>query len=96
MKYSYAFALAAAAPLVSAHATFQSMIVDGKDAGHHFAVRSPSNANNPILDVTSTAMICNGGTAAKDTLEVAGDAKITFQWHHNVRNLFNSIIQTSS
>ena len=28
-------------------------------------------------------MTCNGGVKAADTLEVAGDAKITFQWHHN-------------
>ncbi|KAF2998197.1 hypothetical protein E8E13_004529 [Curvularia kusanoi] len=82
MKYSYAFALAAA-QLASAHTTFQSFVIDGKDQGHHFAVRTPSNGNNPILDVTSSAMTCNGGVKAADTLEVAGDAKITFQWHHN-------------
>ena len=82
MKYSYAFALAAA-QLASAHTTFQSFVIDGKDQGHHFAVRTPSNGNNPILDVTSNLMTCNGGVKAADTLEVAGDAKITFQWHHN-------------
>ncbi|KAF9697811.1 hypothetical protein EKO04_004152 [Ascochyta lentis] len=82
MKYSYAFAMAAA-QLASAHTTFQSFVIDGKDQGHHFAVRTPSNGNNPILDVTSTAMICNGGTKAEDTLEVAAGSEISFQWHHS-------------
>ncbi|KAJ4333990.1 hypothetical protein N0V95_009291 [Ascochyta clinopodiicola] len=82
MKYSYAFALAAA-QLATAHTTFQSIIIDGKDQGHHFAVRTPSNGNNPIKDVTSTAMICNGGTKTDDTVEVAAGSDITFQWHHN-------------
>lgn len=83
MKYSYAFALAAA-QLASAHTTFQSFVIGGKDQGQHFAVRTPSNGNNPILDVTSSAMTCNGGTKADDTLEVAAGSEITFQWHHNV------------
>ncbi|KAJ4404317.1 hypothetical protein N0V91_006011 [Didymella pomorum] len=82
MKYSYAFALAAA-QLAAAHTTFQSFVIDGKDQGQHFAVRTPSNGNNPILDVTSSAMTCNGGSAAADTLEVAAGSDITFQWHHN-------------
>ena len=82
MKYSYAFALAAA-QLAAAHTTFQSFVIDGKDQGQHFAVRTPSNGNNPILDVTSSSMTCNGGTAAADTLEVAAGSEITFQWHHN-------------
>ena len=82
MKTSIAFALAAA-QLAAAHTTFQSMIIDGKDQGQHKAVRTPSNGNNPILDVTSTAMICNGGKAAADTVEVKSGSEITFQWHHN-------------
>lgn len=82
MKYSYAFALAAA-QLATAHTTFQSFVIGGKDQGQHTGVRTPSNGNNPIKDVTSTAMICNGGTAAADTVEVAAGSEITFQWHHN-------------
>ena len=84
MKYSYAFA--ALASVASAHTTFQSFVIDGKDQGQHFAVRTPSNGNNPILDVTSSAMVCNGGTKADDTVEVAAGSEITFQWHHNVRS----------
>ncbi|KAH7383789.1 glycosyl hydrolase family 61-domain-containing protein [Pyrenochaeta sp. MPI-SDFR-AT-0127] len=82
MKYSAAIALAAA-NLVAGHATFQSIIIDGKDQGQHFAVRTPSNGNNPITDVTSTAMNCNGGKATADQVEVAAGSSITFQWHHN-------------
>jgi cellulase len=82
MRTSVAFALAAA-KLVAGHTTFQSIIVDGKDQGQHFAVQTPSNGNNPILDVTSTAMVCNGGKATTDFVDVAAGSDITFQWHHN-------------
>ncbi|PSN71557.1 hypothetical protein BS50DRAFT_470213, partial [Corynespora cassiicola Philippines] len=82
MFKSAAFALAAA-KLVAGHATFQSIVIDGKDQGQHFAVQTPSNGNNPILDVTSTAMICNGGAATTDFVEIAAGAEIGLQWHHN-------------
>lgn len=73
----------AAANLAAAHTTFQSFVIDGKDQGQHFAVQTPSNGNNPILDVTSTAMICNGGKATSDQVEVAAGSTIGMQWHHN-------------
>jgi cellulase len=73
----------AAANLAAAHTTFQSFVIDGKDQGHHFAVETPSNGNNPILDVTSTAMVCNGGKATTDKVEVAAGSSIGFQWHHS-------------
>ncbi|KAG9185633.1 lytic cellulose monooxygenase (C1-hydroxylating) [Alternaria panax] len=73
----------AAANLAAAHTTFQSFVIDGKDQGQHFAVQTPSNGNNPILDVTSTAMICNGGKATADQVEVAAGSKVGMQWHHN-------------
>ncbi|KAF9731546.1 hypothetical protein PMIN06_009579 [Paraphaeosphaeria minitans] len=82
MKTAIVFALAAG-KLAAAHATFQSFVIDGKDQGQHTAVRTPSNANNPILDVTSSSMSCNGGTKAADTLEVAAGSEIGLQWHHN-------------
>lgn len=82
MKTSIALALAAA-KLVASHATFQSFVIGGKDQGQHTAVRTPSNGNNPIMDPSSTAMICNGGSAAADTIEVAAGSEITMQWHHN-------------
>jgi cellulase len=82
MKSAIAFALAAA-ELAYGHATFQSFVIDGKDAGQHKGVQTPSNANNPILDVTSKSMICNGGTEAADFVEVAAGSKIQLQWHHN-------------
>lgn len=82
MRTSVVFALAAA-KLAYAHTTFQSIVVDGKDQGQHFAVQTPSNSNNPIKDVTSLSMICNGGTAKTEFVEVAAGSKIGMQWHHN-------------
>jgi hypothetical protein len=80
MRTSVAFALAAA-KLVAGHTTFQSFVIDGKDVTK--GVQVPSNGNNPILDVTSTAMICNGGKASTDFVDVTAGSDITFQWHHN-------------
>jgi cellulase len=80
MRTAIAFALAAG-KLAAAHTTFQSFVIDGQDRGHHTAVRTPSNGNNPILDVTSTAMTCNGGTKAADTIEVAAGSEIGLQWY---------------
>jgi hypothetical protein len=82
MRTSIAFAFAAA-KLVAGHTTFQSFVIGGKDQGQHFAVQTPSNGNNPILDVTSTAMVCNGGKATADNVKVTAGSDITFQWHHN-------------
>ncbi|KAH9875613.1 hypothetical protein IAQ61_003077 [Plenodomus lingam] len=82
MKTTAAFVLAAA-NLVAGHATFQSFVIDGKNQGHHFAVQTPSNGNNPIKDVTSTAMICNGGKPTADQVEVAAGSSVGMQWHHN-------------
>ncbi len=82
MKTTSAFLLATA-NLVAGHATFQSFVLGGKDQSQHFAVETPSNGNNPIMDVTSTAMICNGGTATANQVEVAAGSSITMQWHHN-------------
>jgi cellulase len=73
----------AAANLAAAHTTFQSFVIDGKDQGQHFAVEVPSNGNNPILDVTDAAMVCNGGKPTTDSVEVAAGSSIGFQWHHN-------------
>ncbi|KAF2641558.1 hypothetical protein P280DRAFT_469161 [Massarina eburnea CBS 473.64] len=82
MKTSVFYAIAAA-KLAAAHCTFQSIVLDGEDQGQHFAVQTPSNSNNPILDVTSDSLICNGGTATDDQVSVAAGSKITMQWHHN-------------
>ena len=82
MKTTTAFILATA-NLVAGHATFQSFVIGGKDQGQHFAVQTPSNANNPILDVTSPSMVCNGGKATSDQVSVAAGSSVTMQWHHN-------------
>lgn len=80
MKTSVAFALAAASA-VQAHTTFQSFIINGKE--DPTGVQVPSNGNNPITDVTSTAMICNGGKMGTDFVDFKAGSDITFQWHHN-------------
>jgi len=82
MKTSVVLAIAAA-KLVAGHATFQSFVIGGKDQGQHFAVQTPSNGNNPIKDVTSPLMVCNGGKATTDFVSVKAGSEITFQWHHN-------------
>jgi cellulase len=71
----------AAGNLVAAHTTFQSFVIGGKDQGQHKAVQTPSNGNNPIFDVTSTSLICNGGKPTADEVEVASGAEIGMQWH---------------
>lgn len=79
MKTSAAFALAAA-KLIAAHTTFQSF--EGEE--HHYAVQTPSNGKNPIYDVTSDAMICNGGSAISgEFVSVKAGSSIGLQWHHN-------------
>ncbi|KAF1941146.1 hypothetical protein EJ02DRAFT_466836 [Clathrospora elynae] len=82
MMKTAAFVLAVA-NLAAAHTTFQSFVIGGKDQGQHFAVQTPSNGNNPIKDVTSPLMVCNGGKATADQVEVAAGSSIGFQWHHN-------------
>lgn len=83
MKTSVAFALAAA-KLIAAHTTFQSIVVDGKDQGQHYAVQTPSNGNNPILDTSSSSLVCNGGSAITgEFVKIAAGSKIGLQWHHN-------------
>lgn len=84
MKTTVAFVLAAT-NLVAGHTTFQSFVINGKDQGQHFAVQTPSNGNNPIKDVRSSAMVCNGGTATTDQVEVAAGSSITMQWHRTSR-----------
>lgn len=81
MKTTVAF-IVAAANLVAGHSTFQSFVVNGKNQGHLYAVQKPSNSNNPIYDVTSSAMNCNGGTTTTGQVEVAAGSSISMQWHH--------------
>ena len=82
MKLSIAIALAAA-KLISAHSTFQSIVVSGTNQGQHVGVQTPSNANNPILDVTSSLMTCKGGSPVSNFISVAAGSTIQLQWHHS-------------
>ncbi|KAH7369017.1 cellulose-growth-specific protein [Plectosphaerella cucumerina] len=53
-------ALVAAAG-VSAHYNFEALIVNGQVTAPYQYVRSTTNSNSPIEDVTSNSMVCNQG-----------------------------------
>ncbi|KAH2783192.1 hypothetical protein KXW19_001736 [Aspergillus fumigatus] len=93
-------ALAAAAKLVSAHATVHAVWINDVDQGAGNSadgyIRSPPN-NSPITDVTSTDMTCNvnGKNPVAKTLSVKAGDKFTFEWHHDTRSDSDDIIASS-
>ncbi|KAF4220099.1 hypothetical protein CNMCM8980_003388 [Aspergillus fumigatiaffinis] len=93
-------ALAAAAKLVSAHATVHAVWINDVDqgAGNSAAgyIRTPPN-NSPLTDVTSSDMTCNvnGKNAVAKTLSVKAGDKVTFEWHHDSRSASDDIIASS-
>ncbi|KAF7627972.1 hypothetical protein AFLA_003339 [Aspergillus flavus NRRL3357] len=92
-------ALAAAAKLVSAHATVHAVWINDVDQGEGNSesgyIRSPPS-NSPITDVTSKDMTCNvNNKATAKTLEVKAGDKITFEWHHDSRSDSDDIIASS-
>ncbi|KAB8071765.1 putative endo-beta-1,4-glucanase D [Aspergillus leporis] len=92
-------ALAAAAKLVSAHATVHAVWINDVDQGEGNSasgyIRSPPS-NSPITDVTSTDMTCNvNNKATAKTLEVKSGDKVTFEWHHDSRSASDDIIASS-
>ncbi|KAJ4345139.1 hypothetical protein N0V95_005864 [Ascochyta clinopodiicola] len=99
MKFSAVLAVAAASQLASAHTTVWNILVNGKDAGvgnsNGGYIDSPPN-NNPVTDVTSSAMTCNvAGTKAAKSITVKGGDKIAFQWHHDNNQASDDIIASS-
>ena len=99
MKFSAVLAVTAASQLVSAHTTVWNILVNGKDAGvgntQGGYIDSPPN-NNPVTDVTSSAMNCNvAGVKASKSITVKGGDKIAFQWHHDNNSPSDDIIATS-
>ncbi|KAF2827290.1 hypothetical protein CC86DRAFT_381329 [Ophiobolus disseminans] len=91
-----ALALAGAA---AAHTTVWNVLVNGKDQGVGNKaggyIDSPPN-NNPITDVTSSAMTCNvAGVKASKSIPVNGGDEITFEWHHNTNDGGDDIIDPS-
>ncbi|KAG8688207.1 hypothetical protein FRC11_005868 [Ceratobasidium sp. 423] len=60
----------------AAHTIFQELYVNGVSAGHLKGIRHPT-FNGPITDVTSNAVICNGGP---NPLVTPFDKT----WHHNL------------
>lgn len=99
MKFSQVLAIAAASQLASAHTTVWNILVNGKDAGvgnkQGGYIDSPPN-NNPVTDVTSSAMSCNvPGVKAAKSVTVKGGDKIAFQWHHDSNSASDDIIASS-
>ncbi|KZM22603.1 Lytic cellulose monooxygenase (C1-hydroxylating) [Ascochyta rabiei] len=99
MKFSAVLAVAAASQLASAHTTVWNILVNGKDAGVGNSqggyIDSPPN-NNPVTDVTSSAMTCNvAGVKAAKSIAVKGGDKIAFQWHHDSNQASDDIIASS-
>ncbi|OGM50749.1 endoglucanase [Aspergillus bombycis] len=92
-------ALAAAAKLVSAHATVHAVWINDVDQGEGNSqsgyIRTPPS-NSPITDVTSKDMTCNvNNKATAKTLEVKAGDKVTFEWHHDSRSDSDDIIASS-
>ncbi|KAF1929035.1 carbohydrate-binding module family 1 protein [Didymella exigua CBS 183.55] len=99
MKFSQVLAVAAASQLASAHTTVWNILVNGEDAGlgntQGGYIDTPPN-NNPVTDVTSSAMTCNvAGTKASKSITVKGGDKIAFQWHHDNNQASDDIIASS-
>lgn len=79
------------APLAAAHGAVTSYIINGVSLVGYDAyyTADPNNAKtiefqwpsyNPILDVTSAAMTCNGGTSAPASATVAAGQNVTAVW----------------
>jgi cellulase len=80
MRYSGFFAAAAVVAVANAHTTIWNAYVDGVDQGVGNSaagyIRSPPN-NNPVKDITSSAMTCNVNNAATaKTIDVAAGSKV--------------------
>jgi len=78
------FAALASSVLVSGHAFFQEVHVDGVSAGHNVGIRQAPN-NNPVEDVESDNMICNvSPTSPTAVIPVKAGSVLTTEWHHGL------------
>ncbi|KXN86544.1 putative endo-beta-1,4-glucanase D [Leucoagaricus sp. SymC.cos] len=71
-----------------AHTTVWGVWVNGVDQGdgRDQYIRSPPN-NNPVKDLTSSAMICNvNNNPVPRRVSVKAGDKVTFEWYHNTRD----------
>lgn len=81
MKASTLFFLAGSAALAKAHTTLYNVWINDVDQGLGNSasgyIRSPPN-NNPVKDITSSAMTCNvNNVATAKTLSVSGGDKVS-------------------
>jgi len=71
-----------------AHTLVYGVWVNGvfQGDGRNLYIRSPPN-NNPVLDLTSSAMACNvNNIAVPNTVSVNTGDELTFEWYHNTRD----------
>ncbi|EHK97353.1 putative endo-beta-1,4-glucanase D [Glarea lozoyensis 74030] len=90
---------AAVVAVANAHTTIWNAFVDGVDQGVGNSaagyIRSPPN-NNPVKDITSSAMTCNvNNVATAKTIDVAAGSKVTIEWHHDSNSASDDIIDSS-
>lgn len=77
--------ITAAVTSVVAHTTVYGVWINGvfQGDGRDVYIRSPPN-NDPVKDITSSAMACNvNNIAVGTTLSVVGGDSFTFEWYHN-------------
>lgn len=71
------------ATLVSGHAIFQELTVDGVSQGPLTGIRAP-DSNSPIQDVNAAGMGCNVGIVHKDStiVTIPAGAEVGAWWGH--------------
>lgn len=111
MKFSTSFVLAAAASSATAHTIFVSLnngaVGDGVRVPSYDGVRFLSatllktwtNVSQPITDVTSNDIVCNGGpnptTKTNTVITVQAGSSATLTWRHTLTSGPNDVIDSS-
>ncbi|KAF8609081.1 glycoside hydrolase family 61 protein [Ceratobasidium sp. AG-I] len=88
MRFSTLAVTLFSAAFVHAHTTVYGVWINGvfQGDGRNQYIRSPPN-NNPVKDLTSSAMACNvNNNAVSRTLSVKSGDTVTFEWYHASRN----------
>ncbi|KZW00645.1 glycoside hydrolase family 61 protein [Exidia glandulosa HHB12029] len=88
MKVAVVASLAACIAAVHAHTTVYGLWVNNvfQGDGRNQYIRSPPN-NNPVKDLTSSAMTCNvNNNAVSRFVSVKSGDQLTFEWYHDARN----------
>ncbi|KAL6707188.1 hypothetical protein ACN47E_004735 [Coniothyrium glycines] len=106
MARTSALLLSLLAGQTCAHTFIWGVFVNGVDQGTFKGVRIPAYNgqngkggynNSPVKDLSSIDMRCNimGDVQAYDTIKVAPGDNLTFDWHHEIRNDTDDVIDKS-